>query len=173
MHTLFPEFLPPSSRSLSSGEISICWISFARISSQCQGGKEGTDLLHRHSTNQILYQRTGSLPPMSNTSLGSFSPSDSSKASSSLYGARHGYCLRNSDSSRTLNVSGSSLAFTLLAASSKQYSYAKPPRSKQSLRISERLSSTASSARNPRICLACPSLSRSRLAVTWLISPVR
>ena len=63
------------------------------------------------ATNQILYQMTGSLPPLSNTLLGSSSPSDSSSASSSLRGACRGYCLRNSDSSRTLNVSGSSLAF--------------------------------------------------------------
>src|ERR1700722_12869488 len=126
MYRPFPDFSPPlSSRSLSSGEVSMCWIGCARMSIRLQEKKEGTDLLCIHiaicvcraqeyvcvATNQILYQSARSLPPWSNTLLGSSSPSDSSSTSSSLRGARRGYSSRNLDPSRTLNVSGSSLAF--------------------------------------------------------------
>jgi hypothetical protein len=36
MYRPFPDFLPPSSRSLSSGEVSMCWIGFARMSIRLQ-----------------------------------------------------------------------------------------------------------------------------------------
>ena len=116
-----------------------------------------------------IYHSTGYEPPTSNTPLGS----SSSPSYSSVPGALRGYFLRKSDSSRTLNVSGSWSSLTRLASSSKYPSYANPSNVRQSLRISECLSCKESNASDLRTDLACSSSNTSSLVLTSSIVPIR